>query len=96
MFLCRRYVAPEGQTTVWGDIQRKLGNFAPLPERYVPPAFTPEPEGEKGKERLEKLGEEDLENAEDDGDLADDEFLAEYRSVLSLCLSASLFMCLSE
>ncbi len=78
---CRRYTSSGEHTTVWGDMQRKLGNYAPLPERFKPEAFVPKEDVAKGSEQwLEGLRtEEQLEEAEDLGEMADDTFLDEYR-----------------
>ena len=36
------YRGPEGETTVWDDVQRRFGNKPPLPEKFVPRAYAPE------------------------------------------------------
>ena len=91
------YRGPEGETTEWGDIQRRIGNFAPLPEVFKPDPWTPgeEEEGvnggaasgggaEAGQERMNHKSARELEEMEDE--FADDGFLEEYRCVrVSVC-----------
>lgn len=86
------YRGPEGETTEWGDIQRRIGNFAPLPEVFKPAPWRPaeEDEGaasaaarrgaEAGREHVNQRSARELEEMEDE--FADDGFLEEYRCVL--------------
>lgn len=73
------YKGPEGETTQWEDIQRRLGNLPPAPPKWKPPAYTPEAEQVRDKEWVASAaGEVELrEDAEDAFD--DDRFLEEYR-----------------
>jgi len=76
---------PEGQTTEWGDIQRKMGNFAPLAPVFKPDPFTPaEGKGTRaaaargaGQGHLSERSSKELEELQDE--FADDAFLEEYR-----------------
>lgn len=78
------YKDVEGTSTQWDDIQRKLGNLPPKPAPFQPPAWTPDSSTtnsrpDKSKEWMDTKNEEELEDLEDDPDLDDDRFLAEYR-----------------
>lgn len=76
------YKAPEGETTQWDDIQRKMGN---LPAREpVKPADPWKPEGKhrKNKEWVDGQVAEDLEEENDAFD--DDRFLEQYRCMFLL------------
>lgn len=44
------YNGPEGETTEWGDIQRRIGNFAPLPAVFKPDPWAPATEGSEAGE----------------------------------------------
>lgn len=70
-------MGPEGQTTQWEDIQRKMGNLPP--KEPIPKADPWAPEEEKQKDRawLDSKGEEELEELDDE--LEDDRFLEAYR-----------------
>eukprot|EP00898_Chlorokybus_atmophyticus_P000449 jgi/Chlat1/1404/Chrsp12S01976 len=69
-----------GTTTQWDDIQRRLGNLPPLPERPKPAPW--EPSSDEGAPRdaaaVARLDEEELEELHDELD-ADDRFLEQYR-----------------
>nr|ABK21916.1 unknown [Picea sitchensis] len=89
------YKDVEGTSTQWDDIQRKLGNLPPKPAPFKPPAWTPDSSTtnsrpDKSKEWMDTKNEEELEDLEDDPDLDDDRFLAEYRvpecGILGQCL----------
>lgn len=85
------YRGPEGETTEWGDIQRRIGNFAPLPEVLKPAPWRPSEEeedaasaaarggAEAGREHMNQRSARELEEME--GEFADDGFLEEYRCV---------------
>ena len=68
---------PEGRTTQWEDIQRKLGNLPPKAPVQKPDPWTPEKEEGKDKAALDSKTVEELQEAEDDYD--DDTFLEQYR-----------------
>ncbi|KAL3133995.1 hypothetical protein ABBQ32_008434 [Trebouxia sp. C0010 RCD-2024] len=71
------YKGPEGQTTQWDDIQRKMGNLpAKEPVNQADP-FTPEKEETKNKEWVDSKAVEEL--AELDDEFDDDRFLEQYR-----------------
>ena len=83
------YRGPEGETTEWGDIQRRIGNFAPLPEVFKPDSWRPaeEDEGaasaaarggaEAGRIHMDQKSARELEEMDDE--FEDDRFLEEYR-----------------
>lgn len=72
------YVRPEGESTQWEDLQRKLGNLPPAPKPAPPRAFAPEEEQRKDRSFVDsRATEEELEELEDD--FSDDRFLEEYR-----------------
>ena len=72
------YKGPEGQTTQWDDIQRKMGNLpAKEPVKKADP-FTPEREETKNKDWVDSKAADELEELEDEFD--DDRFLEQYRS----------------
>ncbi|KAL6768799.1 hypothetical protein ACKKBF_B16265 [Auxenochlorella protothecoides x Auxenochlorella symbiontica] len=71
------YKGPEGETTQWDDIQRKLGNRPEKDPVWKPQAYTPEAEPTRGTERLDGEDAEGLEEAEDE--FSDDRFLEQYR-----------------
>jgi len=71
------YKGPEGQTTQWDDIQRKMGNLpAKEPVKKADP-FTPEREDTKNKKWIDGKAVDELEELEDEFD--DDRFLEQYR-----------------
>ncbi|MCJ1423428.1 hypothetical protein MMC29_001311 [Sticta canariensis] len=73
-----QYQRPEGESTQWEDIHRKLGNFAPAEPIWKPEPFSPTQETAKDQAWLDQ--QEDpgtLEDAEDE--FADDSFLDQYR-----------------
>ncbi|KAH3744945.1 viral IAP-associated factor [Pelomyxa schiedti] len=70
-------VLPPRDTTEWGDIHRRLGNFAPLPEEPVPILITPaKTDEERDHEKLEAASLGELDELEDD---FDDTILNAYR-----------------
>ena len=83
------YRGPEGETTEWGDIQRRIGNFAPLPEVFKPDPWRPaeNDEGaasaaarggaEAGRMHMNQKSARELEEMDDE--FEDDRFLEEYR-----------------
>lgn len=72
------YKGPEGQTTQWDDIQRKMGNLpAKEPVKKADP-FTPEREETRNKDWVDSKAADELEELEDEFD--DDRFLEQYRS----------------
>jgi len=71
------YQRPEGESTQWEDIQRKLGNFAPKAKPEKAKAFKPAAERDRVADLIEAEEQEDLEQLEDD--FADDSFLEQYR-----------------
>lgn len=71
------YKGPEGQTTQWDDIQRKMGNLPPKEPVKKAEPWTPEREEGKGKEWVDKKAVDELEEMDDDFD--DDRFLEQYR-----------------
>ena len=72
------YKGPEGQTTQWDDIQRKMGNLpAKEPVKAADP-FTPERDETKNKEWVDSKAVDEL--AELDDEFDDDRFLEQYRS----------------
>ncbi|DBA75401.1 hypothetical protein WJX77_002145 [Trebouxia sp. C0004] len=71
------YKGPEGQTTQWDDIQRKMGNLpAKEPVKKADP-FTPEREDTKNKNWIDGKAVDELEELADEFD--DDRFLEQYR-----------------
>lgn len=74
------YKGPEGETTQWDDIQRKLGNLPPKEPVWKPDAYAPEAEEAKDEKWLDKKDEQELSDLEDE--FGDDRFLEEYRWVL--------------
>lgn len=77
------YKAPEGETTQWDDIQRKMGNLpAKEPVKKADP-WEPQREQRKDKEWIDGVAAEDLEEGDDNFD--DDRFLEQYRSYLCQC-----------
>ena len=71
------YKGPEGQTTQWDDIQRKMGNLpAKEPVKAADP-FMPERAETKNKEWVDSKAVDEL--AELDDEFDDDRFLEQYR-----------------
>lgn len=74
------YKGPEGETTQWDDIQRRLGNLPPKPEVWKPEAYRPEAGAPRGTGLVDAKAEAgELSDLEDEGELADDRFLEAYR-----------------
>jgi hypothetical protein len=71
------YHGPEGETTEWGDIQRKLGNLPANDPVWKPDKYAPEVDLVKDRQWLEKKHQEELSDLEDEFD--DDRFLEKYR-----------------
>ncbi|CAD7697310.1 unnamed protein product [Ostreobium quekettii] len=73
------YQTPDGESTEWDDIQRKLGNLPAKPKKQKPPPFSPAEEEAKGAEGVDLKDEAELSDLEDDEEFMDDRFMAEYR-----------------
>ncbi|KAL4857547.1 Phosducin-like protein 3 [Chlorella vulgaris] len=73
------YKGPEGESTKWDDIQRKLGNLPEKEPVWKPDAYQPEEEESKevSREGLEGKSAEELEELEDE--CGDDRFMEAYR-----------------
>lgn len=72
------YKGPEGQTTQWDDIQRKMGNLPAKEPVKAPDPFTPRERDEtKNKEWVDSKAVDEL--AELDDEFDDDRFLEQYR-----------------
>lgn len=71
------YRGPEGETTEWQDIHRRLGNLPPKPPVWKPDEYEPEKEEVRDKEWLNTKDEQELEELEDE--FKDDRYLEEYR-----------------
>ena len=70
---------PEGQTTQWEDIQRKMGNMAPAEKVWKPAAWEAKRELPRGLAALVGSGT-DADTVDDlEGEFDDDRFLEEYR-----------------
>lgn len=73
------YERPEGQTTQWEDIQRKMGNMAPAEKVWKPAAWSAKKELPRGLATL-VCGDADADAVADlEGEFDDDRFLEEYR-----------------
>ena len=74
------YERPEGQTTQWEDIQRKMGNMAPADKVWKPAAWSAERELPRGLAALVGNGGDGADAVGDlEGEFDDDRFLEEYR-----------------
>ena len=73
------YVAPEGETTEWSDIQRSIGNLPKLPPKFVPEAYTPSEVIERDDPNRIASASSQRELCEMEDDFGDDRFLEEYR-----------------
>ncbi|GFR49943.1 hypothetical protein Agub_g12050, partial [Astrephomene gubernaculifera] len=71
------YKGPEGETTQWEDIQRRLGNLPPKAPVWKPDAYTPEVQAVRDAAWVEGRDEGELREAEEA--FEDDRFLEEYR-----------------
>lgn len=71
------YKGPEGETTQWEDIQRRLGNLPPKAPVWKPEKYTPEAEEVKDKAWVDDRDGEELSDLEDE--FTDDRFMEEYR-----------------
>ena len=74
------YKGPEGRTTQWEDIQRKMGNLPPKEPPSKPDPWTPDKGDARDTDWLDSRDEKELEDLEDD--FEDDRFLEQYRQVL--------------
>ena len=75
------YRGPEGESTQWEDIHRKLGNLPAKEPVWKPDKFVPETEVTKDQTHMAQKGAEDLEDMEDEFD--DERALEKYRQVFS-------------
>ena len=73
------YKGPEGRTTQWEDIQRKMGNFPPKEPPSKPDPWTPDKGDSRDADWLDSRDEKELEDLEDE--FEDDRFLEQYRQV---------------
>lgn len=74
------YERPEGQTTQWEDIQRKMGNMAPAEKVWKPAAWSAKQELPRGLAALVGGGNGGADAVDDlEGEFDDDRFLEEYR-----------------
>ncbi|GIL62025.1 hypothetical protein Vafri_16344 [Volvox africanus] len=71
------YKGPEGETTQWEDIQRRLGNLPPKAPVWKPDPYTPEVEAVRDTAWVEERNEAELQEAEEA--FEDDRFLEKYR-----------------
>ncbi|GLC41242.1 hypothetical protein PLESTB_001083600 [Pleodorina starrii] len=71
------YKGPEGETTQWEDIHRRLGNLPPKPPVWKPDPYKPEVEAVRDASWVEARDEGELREAADA--FEDDRFLEEYR-----------------
>jgi hypothetical protein len=72
------YKGPEGETTQWDDIQRRLGNLPAAPPVWKPDAYAPEREAPSGRALVDsKANADELSDLEDEFD--DDRALEQYR-----------------
>lgn len=74
------YKGPEGETTQWEDIQRKMGNLPPKEPVWKAEKFAPQQAAKKDEQWLDKKEADELEELEDE--FADDPFLEQYRWVI--------------
>lgn len=74
----KTYETAEKEDSEWDAIHRKLGNYAPKPERKKAAPFEPKPEVKKDETYIDETKDiDELEDLEDD--FADDSFLEAYR-----------------
>ena len=73
------YERPEGQTTQWEDIQRKMGNMAPAEKVWKPATWSAKQELPKGLAALVGTGGDADAVGDLEGEFDDDRFLEEYR-----------------
>ena len=73
------YKGPEGRTTQWEDIQRKMGNLPPKEPPSKPDPWTPDKGDARDADWLDSRDEKELEDLEDE--FEDDRFLEQYRQV---------------
>jgi hypothetical protein len=71
------YKGPEGETTQWQDIQRRLGNLPAKALVWKPDAYAPEAEAPSGAAKIREKDADELSDLEDD--FSDDRALEEYR-----------------
>lgn len=72
------YRGPEGETTEWDDIQRRLGNLPPAPEVHKPDAYVPA--SDPDTRTVAHIDEQTADALEEmDDEFADDAFLERYR-----------------
>ncbi len=80
------YKGPEGESTQWDDIQRRLGNLPAKEAVWKPEKFAPEQSEAKDSAWLDRRDERELEGLEDDGALQDDRALEKYRCGVGMSL----------
>lgn len=71
------YKGPEGESTQWEDIHRRLGNLPQKAPVWKPAAYTPAEEEKHDADWLDKRDEQELSDLEDE--FSDDRFLEMYR-----------------
>lgn len=71
------YKAPDGETTQWDDIQRKMGNLPAKEPVVKADSWKAEPDTTKDKAWIDSHAADELGEAEDEFD--DDRFLEQYR-----------------
>ena len=71
------YKGPEGRTTQWQDIQRKMGNLPPKEPPSKPDPWTPDKGDARDAGWLDSRDEKELEDLEEE--FEDDRFLEQYR-----------------
>ena len=75
------YKGPEGRTTQWEDIQRKMGNLPPKEPPSKPDPWTPDKGDARDAAWLDSRDDKELEDLEDE--FEDDRFLEQYRQVVA-------------
>jgi hypothetical protein len=83
------YKGPEGQTTQWEDIHRKLGNLPPKEPVWKPDPYAPAEEPARDDAWIDGKEEAELSDLEDE--FPDDRFLEEYRCARGSRAAQALF-----
>ena len=86
------YKGPEGETTQWEDIQRRLGNLPEKPPTWKPEAWRPEAEASKGEDKIKGKDADELSDLEDE--FVDDRFMEEYRWAGAHALAGAVCGCM--